>query len=107
MNKRQYSLLYRLYQDGRYMPYNNYLNFLFDVSPRTLQALKQDYRMNEFDVYTAVWSLRTPPSTLGKRTNGQGYYAAKGSRSCLLDFYQHNGSRLVRAGWLRPQDRLV
>lgn len=43
MTERRYSLLYRLYRDGRCMIYSDYLSFLFDAKPRTLQALKQDY----------------------------------------------------------------
>lgn len=105
MDKRKYSLLHRLYRDQRCMPHKSYLDFLHAIQPDAMRALQLDYGMSIMDVHNAVWALRTPPSTLGMPYNGQGYYAAKGSRSCLLDFYGHNGNRLVRTGWLRPQDK--
>ncbi len=104
MDRRQYSLLLRLYRNSAVFTDNGYFDWMRNP-PTTVKALMTDFGLTERNIYETVWRLKTPPSMLGIRCNGAGYYAAKGSRSCLLDFYRHNGSRLKRSGWLRPEDK--
>jgi hypothetical protein len=111
MEKRQYSLLLRLYRDYSAWTDNGHFEWMrTGREPATVAALRADYGMDYAEIYRAAWNLRTPPSLLGIRRNRQGYFAARtaahgSSRSCLLDFYSHDGIRLVRTGWLRPCDK--
>ena len=99
MDKREYSLLYRLYCDRSQYKYAYSAGTLIEYYNNTSagKALKEEYGYYRWSsIYDALHQLKTP-RTLYLTNNGQDYYGS----SCLVDFYTHDGERLKRSGWVQ------